>query len=90
MTTVTLRLEDSMKRELDEMVDAMGMNLTTFFMLYAKRALRDRRIPFDITAPEDPFCSQENLARLNHSIAQAAAGKTVTRSMAELEAMADA
>lgn len=51
MTTVSLRFDDQMKKELDEMCDAMGMNLTTFFMIYAKKALRDRRIPFDLEAP---------------------------------------
>lgn len=55
MTTVSLRFDDEMKRQLDEMCDEMGMNLTTFFMIYAKKALRDRRIPFEITAPLDPF-----------------------------------
>ena len=35
----------------------MGMNLTTFFMIYAKKALRDRRIPFEVTAPLDSFKS---------------------------------
>ena len=60
MTTVSLRFEDSMKRELDEMCSEMGMNLTTFFTIYAKRALRDRKIPFDITAPTDPFYSDRN------------------------------
>ena len=51
MTTVTLRFDDETKEQLDEMVDEMGMNLTTFFMIYAKKSLRDRCIPFEITAP---------------------------------------
>lgn len=51
MVTVSLRFEEDMKKELDEMCEEMGMNLTTFFMIYAKKALRDRRIPFDIVAP---------------------------------------
>lgn len=52
MITISLRFEEDMKKELDEMCDEMGMNLTTFFMIYAKKVLRDRRIPFDIIAPE--------------------------------------
>ena len=27
------------------------MNLTTFFMIYAKKALRERKIPFMVDAP---------------------------------------
>lgn len=30
MTTVSLRFDDEMKKQLDEMCDEMGMNLTTF------------------------------------------------------------
>jgi len=41
MITVSLRFDDEMKKELDQMCDAMGMNLTTFFMIYAKKALRE-------------------------------------------------
>ena len=66
----------------------MGMNLTTFFMIYAKRALRDRRIPFEITAPIDPFYSESNKARLRESEQQFLEGRTVTKTMEELEAMA--
>lgn len=54
MITVSLRFDETTKKELDEMCDEMGMNLTTFFMIYAKKALRDRRIPFDIVAPDSP------------------------------------
>ena len=88
MTTVSLRFEDSMKQELDEMCSEMGMNITTFFMVYAKRALRDRRIPFDITAPIDPFYSKGNLSQIEKAAAQAAAGHVVTKTMDELEALA--
>lgn len=51
MITISLRFEENMKKELDAMCDEMGMNLTTFFMIYAKKVLRDRKIPFDIVAP---------------------------------------
>ena len=64
MTTVSLRFDDEMKRQLDEMCDEMGMNLTTFFMIYAKKALRDRRIPFEVAAPLDPFYSDSNMELL--------------------------
>ena len=89
MTTVTLRFDDEMKRDFDKMVDEMGMNLTTFFMIYAKRALRDRKIPFEITAPIDPFYSDTNKARLRESEQQFLEGRTITRTMEELEAMAN-
>ena len=48
MTTISLRMDDEMKKELDEMCEAMGMNISTFYMVYTKKALRERKIPFEI------------------------------------------
>lgn len=87
MTTISLRFDDEMKKQLDEMCAEMGMNLTTFFMVYAKKALRDRRIPFDITAPIDPFYSESNMAQIRKADEQVRAGRVVVKSMEELEAM---
>ena len=38
MTTISLRMDDQMKKELDEMCEAMGMNISTFYMIYTKKA----------------------------------------------------
>lgn len=85
MTTVSLRFDDDFKAELDAMCDEMGMNLTTFFMLYAKKAVRDRKIPFEITAPRDIFYSESNMRVLSESTQQMNNGKTVTKMLEELE-----
>lgn len=77
MVTVSLRFDEQMKKELDEMCDSMGMNLTTFFMIYAKKALRDRKIPFELEAPvevdatemaldEADAYAQANTERMTH------------------------
>lgn len=87
MTTVSLRFDDEMKKQLDEMCDEMGMNLTTFFMIYAKKALRDRRIPFEIAAPLDPFYSDSNMEQLRKASQQIKNGKVIVKTMEELETM---
>ena len=46
------------------------MSMTTAFCVFAKKAVRERRIPFEITADADPFYSVENMERLRKSIAQ--------------------
>lgn len=88
MTTVSLRMDDDMKKELDEMCEAMGMNISTFYMLYTKRALRDRKIPFDIEAPIEPFYSDSNMSQIQKSLNQIHEGKVVVKTMEELEEMA--
>ena len=89
MTTVSLRFDDSMKKELDEMCAEMGMNLTTFFMIYAKKALRERSIPFEINAPRDPFYSKENMDRIEEKKEQIQNGQVVVKTFAQLEDMAN-
>ena len=89
MVTVSLRFEEKIKKELDQMCDEMGMNLTTFFMIYAKKALRERRIPFEIAAPMDPFYAKQNIEQIEKSVQEIKAGKIVTKTIEELEAMAD-
>ncbi len=87
MITVSLRFDDEMKRQLDEMCDEMGMNLTTFFMIYAKRALRDRRIPFEVSAPLEPFYSDFNIEQLRKASQQVKNEQVIVKTMEELEAM---
>ena len=41
----------------------------------AKMVTHKRRIPFEISAPADPFYSPENIDRLKKSIAQLESGK---------------
>lgn len=90
MTAISIRLEDKDKQALDEMCAEMGMSVSTFFTIYAKRALRERRIPFEINAPLDPFYSESNRKALQASEAELRQGKVITKTLEELEALADA
>ena len=90
MTAVTVRLEDKDKQELDAMCSEMGMSISTFFVIYAKKAIRERRIPFEIDAPVDPFYSPSNMQALQESEQQYREGRTITKTLEELEALADA
>jgi len=88
MTTVNIRIEDKDKKELDEMLSAMGMSISTFYMVYTKKALRERRIPFIIDVPQDPFYSEENVAQIQKADKQVKDGHVVRKRMSELEAVA--
>lgn len=89
MKTVTLRMEDNVKDALDEMLDSMGMNIATFYNIYTLRTLRDRKIPFDITAPVDPFYADVNISQIKKAQQQIKNGETVTMSFDKLETMAN-
>ncbi|MCI9534090.1 MAG: antitoxin, partial [Lachnospiraceae bacterium] len=51
MKTISIRLEDTIYEELSEMLNAMGQTKQTFYESFTRTALRERRIPFIISAP---------------------------------------
>ena len=51
MKTISIRLEDHIYDELDEMLSEMGQSKQSFYETYTKTALRERSIPFVVCAP---------------------------------------
>ncbi|MCD8103738.1 MAG: type II toxin-antitoxin system RelB/DinJ family antitoxin [Lachnospiraceae bacterium] len=86
-TTVSVRMDDNLKKSFDRVCDELGMSMTTAITIFAKKVIREKRIPFEVSV--DPFFSDSNMAALNESIAQMQQGKTVTKAMQELENMAN-
>ena len=68
-TTVNIRMDSELKKQFEAFCSDVGMNMTTAFCVFAKKAVRERRIPFEISA-EDPFYSYDNQERLRKSISQ--------------------
>lgn len=48
-TNITMRMDDDLKSHLQELVSNLGMDMTTFFTISAKQAVREQRIPFAIS-----------------------------------------
>jgi antitoxin component of RelBE/YafQ-DinJ toxin-antitoxin module len=51
MKTISIRLDDALYEELNEMLNAMGQTKQTFYESFTRTALRERGIPFIISAP---------------------------------------
>ena len=49
--TINLRMDAALKKEMEAVCKAMGMNLTTAFTIFAKKVTGERRIPFEISVP---------------------------------------
>ena len=47
-TTVSIRMDEGLKKELEWLCNELGMNITTAMTVFAKTAVRERRIPFDL------------------------------------------
>ena len=61
---VNFRMDAQLKKNLEEIGQRMGMNLTTMRTICCKKIEQERRIPFDITADPDPFYSESNIRYL--------------------------
>lgn len=48
-TNITMRIDEQLKADLQELVSNFGMDLTTFFTVAAKQAVREQRVPFSIS-----------------------------------------
>ncbi len=77
-TSINIRMDEDLKKQFDAFCSDVGMTMTTAVCVFAKTAVRERRIPFEISAESDPFYSPANIARLRKSIAEMeATGGTV-------------
>ena len=90
MSTFTLRFDEQTKTSLDNLCDNLGMNLTTFFMIYVKKSLRENKIPFEVSATSDPFYSEKNQKALAESVEEYKRGEYVEMSFEDFQKMVDA
>lgn len=65
-TNVNIRMEESLKRDFDKFCSDVGMSMTTAICIFAKKTVKEQKIPFEITA--DPFYSSENIKRLEKAV----------------------
>lgn len=67
-TTLTVRLDGGLKRQAETICEEMGLNMSSAITIFLKRLVKERAIPFRVSA-DDHFYSQENI---NHLLAAAA------------------
>lgn len=48
-TNITMRMDTVIKAQLQELMSDLGLDMTTFFTMAAKQAIREQRIPFEIS-----------------------------------------
>lgn len=72
---VNIRLDEEIRPQFERFCHDIGINMSTAFNIFARQAVREQRIPFEIRADTDPFWSEENQAVLAEAVAQLEAGK---------------
>ena len=48
-TNVTMRIDENLKSQLQELMSDLGLDMTTFFTMAAKQAIREQALPFNVS-----------------------------------------
>lgn len=71
-TIVNFRIDTEDKISLEQLCDNLGLSLSTAFKIFAKKMIREQRIPFDVSL--DNFYSENNLKYLEKVITDIESG----------------
>ena len=59
--TFSVRMDEDLKRQFDALCEEFGMNTTTAFNIFARAVVRERRIPFEIIAPQKKLTRSDGM-----------------------------
>ncbi len=71
-TMVNFRMDTDDKVALEALCEKLGLTLSTAFKIFAKKMLREQRIPFDVFI--DNFYSENNIRYLEKVVAEIDSG----------------
>lgn len=61
-TNITMRIDENLKSQLQELMADLGLDMTTFFTMAAKQAVREQGIPFYVSRK---IPNEETIAAFN-------------------------
>lgn len=70
---VNFRMDDELKRNMEETCRELGLSMTAAFTIFARKVTREKRIPFDVSI--DPFYSEKNITYLKQIIDDIGSGR---------------
>ena len=86
-TLVNFRIDETTKKQMEQVCNELGITMSTAFNIFVKKVIREKRIPFEVSI--DPFYSEPNVKALEESIKQLEEGKTIAKTINELEELED-
>ena len=80
-TMVSFRMDDNLKRSMEQICDELGLSMSAAFTIFAKKMSREKRIPFEVSI--DPFYSDSNMNHLRRGATALDAGQGVQHELIE-------
>ena len=85
-TTISIRMDNQLKSQFEEFCSAVGMSMTTAFNIFAKTAVREQKIPFEISAKAAVAPTTSQVAE--NDVAMNLAAKLIEENRPALEVLA--
>ncbi len=82
-TNINIRMDEELKKQFEEFCSNIGMSMTTAICVFAKMAVKEQKIPFEIVA--DPFYNLTNIERLKKAVKDVENGKVTVHDIIEVE-----
>ena len=82
-TNINIRMDSDLKKQFEAFCSDMGMSMTTAFNIFAKKSVREYRIPFEIGG-EAP--NAETVEAVNE-VRRMKADKTIGKTYADVDEM---
>lgn len=79
--SITMRAEPNIKKCFEQICEEIGLSVNAALNIFVKRVVRDRRIPFELSA--DPFFCESNMRHLARSAEAARAGEVAEHDLIE-------
>ncbi len=87
MANVQVKIDDALRDNAQAVAASMGLDLASAVRVFLTQMVRENGMPFKPTG--DPFFSKRNMAALEKSIGQLESEQAVTKTLGELERMAE-
>ena len=69
---INLRMDTDEKNSFEDICEQLGLSITSAFKIFAKKVIREKRIPFDVSL--NNFYSETNLNHINKVINEIESG----------------
>lgn len=73
--SVNFKLDYDVKKSMEQACADMGLSMSAAFTIFAKTVARERKIPFEISAADDPFYNENNIRYLEKILEDYKAGR---------------
>jgi addiction module RelB/DinJ family antitoxin len=64
---INIRVDDSLKKEADGILEELGLNMTTAFTVFIKQVVRQRGLPFPVALEQRRTGERGNARTIGHS-----------------------